>query len=314
MLGHSMDEEDDGIVESNGCDGPGLAGPILIVGNYCHDTIITRSSRTDTLGGSAGYLVNVLDALGVESEVISKVGPDFAYRSRVSHPPVVVERSATTHFVADYTGAEDEDRVLRAVKMCDPIVSSDFGGARRSRYGIGLAAGVAGEILPEALERIIKLCDRVIVDLQALIRLIDPVTGVVKYRKLEDTEFYGMLDRVSFVKAAQSEAKYIDLENARQKTCVIVTNGDKGSTVYIKSNEYHVPAFPASELDPTGAGDSFLGGFTAGLYRGLSVEKAVVVGNYFGALAVSHVGIPTLTQFQVKDSDKLFSGNDCRLA
>jgi len=70
--------------------------------------------------------------------------------------------------------------------------------------------------------------------------------------------------------------------------------------VYSKDREYRVPAFPATEVDPTGAGDSFLAGFSAGLYQGLPVEQAVLMGNYFGGLAVGQVGVPHFTQNQLQ--------------
>lgn len=109
---------------------------------------------------------------------------------------------------------------------------------------------------------------------------------------MEETPYYDLLEQISFLKAARNEASYIDIETVRQKTCLIVTEGKHGSRVYSKDHEYRIPAFPATEVDPTGAGDSFLAGFSAGLYQGLPVEQAVLMGNYFGGLAVAQVGIP----------------------
>ncbi len=136
--------------------------------------------------------------------------------------------------------------------------------------------------------------------MQALIRTIDPETGLVGLRKLEETPFYDLLHGISFLKAARNEACYLDLETVRQKTVVIVTEGKHGSRVYSKDREYRVPAFPATEVDPTGAGDSFLAGFSAGLYQGLPVEQAVLMGNYFGGLAVGQVGVPHFTENQLQ--------------
>jgi bifunctional ADP-heptose synthase (sugar kinase/adenylyltransferase) len=73
-----------------------------------------------------------------------------------------------------------------------------------------------------------------------------------------------------------------------------MTEGELGCTVYEKNREYRVPAFPAVEIDPTGAGDCFLAGFAAGLIKGYPLEKAVRLGNYFGSLAVGQVGVPKL--------------------
>ena len=109
-----------------------------------------------------------------------------------------------------------------------------------------------------------------------------------------------MLEDISFLKAARNEAFYMDIEKVRQKTCVIVTEGKHGSRIYSADREFRVPAFPAVEVDPTGAGDSFLAGFSAGLYQGLPVEQAVLMGNYFGGMAVGQVGIPRFTASQLE--------------
>jgi len=73
---------------------------------------------------------------------------------------------------------------------------------------------------------------------------------------------------------------------------VIITQGKNGCRVYERHRDFHVPTFPAQEVDPTGAGDSFLAGFSAGLMHGLSVEDAVLVGNYFGSVTVGQIGVP----------------------
>ena len=61
------------------------------------------------------------------------------------------------------------------------------------------------------------------------------------------------------------------------------------------TRELHIPSFPATEVDPTGAGDCFLGGFAAGLLESFSLEKAIERGCYFGSKAVEEVGLPTFT-------------------
>ena len=43
---------------------------------------------------------------------------------------------------------------------------------------------------------------------------------------------------------------------------IIVTNGSKGSTIFINNEVYNIPAYPTNNLiDPTGAGDTYLAGY-----------------------------------------------------
>ncbi|KAJ7551835.1 hypothetical protein O6H91_06G032200 [Diphasiastrum complanatum] len=279
--------------------------PVLVVGHYCHDCIrLVGGASIDALGGSASYISNVLDALSVKAHVVSKVGGDFEFISQVSHPPLILEEQHTTQFFADYTTGKD--RVLRVGKVCEQILSSDI--PLEGEYSLGLAVGVAGEITISVIERMLKVSQRVIVDLQALIRRIDSSTGDVNLQHIRTTPFDSILNQISFLKATRAESAYIDLDSARQVTCVLVTDGKHGSTVYQRDKEYHVPPFATEEVDPTGAGDSFLAGFVAGLYRGFPVQKAVLMGNYFGALAVSQIGIPQLKLADLEELQEIFYG------
>ncbi|KAJ6345300.1 hypothetical protein OIU78_008051 [Salix suchowensis] len=180
-------------------------------------------------------------------------------------------------------------RVLKRVSACDPIRPSDLPDAR-SKFG--MAVGVGGEILPETLERMIETCDAVFVDIQALIRVFDSVDGTVKLVKLEETEFYSLLPRIEVLKASSEEAVFMDVEEVRKWCCVVVTNGKEGCKVYWKDGELGIQPFLANQKDPTGAGDSFLGGFVAGLVQGLAVPDAALLGNLFGSLTVEQIGLP----------------------
>ncbi|KAL2621607.1 hypothetical protein R1flu_001812 [Riccia fluitans] len=290
----------DRLSEDKLCNGdikPECSSPALIVGHYCHDKItLPGGRRVDALGGSVSYITNVFEALGVFAVVVSKVGQDFIYGSMLKYPPLVVENQSTTEFFADFTAGDE--RLLKVGHVCEAIYPKDILSNRK--YDIGLAVGIAGEILPETLEVMIATARIVVVDIQALIRTFDPVTRVVSLRRLEETPFYGLLHRISYIKAARNEAAYIDLEAVRKLTCVIVTDGANGSKVYCKETEWRIPPFVAMDVDQTGAGDSFLAGFSAGLYQGLSVYQAARMGNYFGALAVEQVGVPHFKPHQLE--------------
>uniref|UniRef100_A0A453HCB3 Inositol 3-kinase n=1 Tax=Aegilops tauschii subsp. strangulata TaxID=200361 RepID=A0A453HCB3_AEGTS len=283
--------------------GPALEG--LVVGSYCHDVLL-RGGRVvgETLGGAAAFVSNVLDAASppeASFSVVSKVGPDFAYASAPAparHPPLLCPARPTTSFHARFSdaaaSAHAPDRQLRRVHACDPIYPEDL---PDRRFAYGLAVGVAGEVLPETLERMIRLCRAVLVDAQALIRAFDAEGdgsgAAVRHVALEGTPYAGLLQRVAFLKASSEEAPYVGVETARRRCCVIVTEGRDGCRLYWDGGEARVAPFPAVQVDPTGAGDSYLAGFAAGLLWGLSATDAALLGNFFGAAAVSQVGVPT---------------------
>lgn len=172
-----------------------------------------------------------------------------------------------------------------------------------------MAVGVGGEILPETLERMVDICDEVFVDVQGLIRRFDDAEGGrVRHVGLKESGFLHLLPRIGFLKASADEASFVDLEEVRRWCCVVVTHGKDGCEVFCKDGSFRVDPFGARQVDPTGAGDCFLGGFAAGIVQGLAVPDAALLGNFFGSLAVAQVGPPTLylRLFQVCLSDAFF--------
>ncbi|KAJ7964182.1 inositol 3-kinase-like [Quillaja saponaria] len=266
----------------------------LIVGNYCHDVLMRDGMVVaETLGGAASFISVVLDGLSIPYNLIAKVGSDFAYAT--NHIPIVIPTCKTTLFHAYFDSAIDtgghQDRVLKRVFACDPIRPSDL---PETGFDFGMAVGVGGEILPETLEQMVGICNVVFVDVQALIRVFDVVDGTVKLVGLKESGFFHLLPRIGVLKASADEALFFDVEEVRKWCCVVVTHGKDGCKVYWKDGEIEIAPFAANQVDPTGAGDSFLGGLVSGLVHGLAVPDAALLGNFFGSLTVGQVGLPRL--------------------
>ncbi|KAJ9172493.1 hypothetical protein P3X46_015723 [Hevea brasiliensis] len=265
---------------------------VLIVGNYCHDVLIQNDTVVgESLGGASSFIASVLDGMSIPCSLVAKVGHDFRYQ--VNHIPILVPASKTTVFHAYFDSGVHEngnqDRVLKRVCLCDPISPTDLPDAR---FDFGMAVGVGGEILPQTLERMIEICDVVLVDIQALIRDFDAVDGTVKLVDLRETGFRSLLPRIGVLKVSSEEAVFMDVEEVRKWCCVVVTKGEDGCKVCWKDGEMEISPFLANQEDPTGAGDSFLGGFVTGLMQGLAVPDAALLGNFFGSLTVEQIGLP----------------------
>ncbi|KAH7672942.1 Inositol 3-kinase protein [Dioscorea alata] len=282
----------------------GDPGPcFLVVGNYCHDVLFRDGVVVgEGLGGAASFVSNVFNSLFASSShlfhssYVSKVGTDFAYTLPGSHPPLVSPTAATTLFHAHFpslTSADLADRVLKRVHSCDPILPSDL---PSSKFRFGLAVGVGGEIPPLTLARLVDLCALVFVDAQSLIRTFDPSDGTVGLIPLKDSEFSSLVSQIGFLKVSAEEAPFLDIDEARKWCCVILTQGKDGCSLFWKDGHSQVLPFPTVQIDPTGAGDSFLGAFVAGLAMGLGVQESALLGNFFGSLTVGQIGIPKFDQ------------------
>jgi len=94
-------------------------------------------------------------------QVAAKVGPNFLYSSQITHPPKEIPDQLTTEFFADFTLGEE--RVLTAGHICEPIQPEDI---PEVEFELGLAVGIAGEVLPETVKRMVEVSRYVVVDVQ----------------------------------------------------------------------------------------------------------------------------------------------------
>ncbi len=72
---------------------------------------------------------------------------------------------------------------------------------------------------------------------------------------------------------------------------LVVTRGAQGCTLYLGGQAHHLPAFPASEVDPTGAGDIFAAVFFVRLWLGDTPLRAARLANCIAAASVTRPGL-----------------------
>lgn len=71
---------------------------------------------------------------------------------------------------------------------------------------------------------------------------------------------------------------------------LVLKNGSKGSVIYTRTDRISMGVYPVKQVDATGAGDCFDGGFIAGLVQGKSLEEAARMGAAAGALNAAAFG------------------------
>lgn len=264
---------------------------VVVAGHYCHDLLVTKAGERHELGGSAAYASAILRAAAADFVVVANVGEDFRYAARVP-PARIVAGAMTTSFVDDYRARE---RVQTLQAAAPPIAPADL----REPSNVALAVPIAGEIPASTLLRLRELSRVLIADAQGFVRAWDAAGNVRHSPPAPDV--LAALQRVDYLKVGRDEASILDLPRLRRSCTILLTDGARGCTIFSANAEQHVPAFPAREVDPTGAGDCFVAGFAVGLLRGWLAERAARLGNWCGARAVEATGIPMLEQLPVLD-------------
>jgi sugar/nucleoside kinase (ribokinase family) len=130
-------------------------------------------------------------------------------------------------------------------------------------------------------------------DLMALLEQVDLIT-------LNDAEARQLTDEYNLVRAA----RWIMDRGPRH---VVIKKGEHGAFMFTRESIFFAPAYPLeSVFDPTGAGDSFAGGFMGYLARTgdlseANLRRAVVYGSAMGSFAVEKFSIDRLLEITPGD-------------
>ena len=90
---------------------------------------------------------------------------------------------------------------------------------------------------------------------------------------------------------------------------VVIKKGEHGALIFYKDEMFFAPAMPLAEVfDPTGAGDTFAGGFTGYLaktadYSFESMKRAIIYGSCFASFCVEKFGTQRMEQLTKKEID-----------
>lgn len=277
---------------------------IISVGHFAIDSIFLPDRNTPfiVLGGSVAYASFTARRLDTTVSVVSKVGGDFpkAYlwwleQEGVNLSGIVkVETAQTTRFELKYSN-NLRNRKLRLKSRAPPITVDDFPKSLKAK-AIHVAP-IAGEVTYEAAKKLRSCAQWLSLDPQGLVRKFDD-KGNVTRGSLADKR---VLELVDIYKSSSIEIKATtamsNLKSAIRAVhnygveTVIVTLGMKGAVLSVEGKVYKIPAYKSKKvIDPTGAGDVFIGGFLAEYIRGENLLWCACVGSAVASLVVEDAG------------------------
>ena len=250
---------------------------IAVVGHFSIDTINlpSRTAPFIILGGAATYTSFAAKRLDAAVSVISKVGGNFpqAYLWWIKEEGVdisAVTRLAnepSTCFELTYN-KDLSERTLK-LKSIGPSLNPNDVPKDFHAKAVHLAP-IADEIPYELVERLKSCTDILSLDPQGLLRNFDKAGNVTENTSIDNRIF----SLINIYKSSQNEIYALTGESELRpaiKTIhdvgvetVIVTLGAKGSILSVEGAQYNIEACPSKVIvDPTGAGDVFIGSFLA---------------------------------------------------
>jgi 1D-myo-inositol 3-kinase len=275
-----------------------MAPDALIVGH------LTRDLTPDgwRLGGPALYAARTASLRGLRVAVVTSASVDVAEASRAALPGValrVIPSPESTTFENTYFDG-GRRQILRA--LATPLRARDIPRAWRAAP-IALLAPVAREFDPSIAASL--GCATLGLAPQGWLRQWDE-QGVVRPAPL-DARASDLLGSCSALVLSREDLTGPDAPPealaqadetlgawAAHTPNLVVTRGRAGAELWRCGRNEFFPAFPAHEVDPTGAGDVFAMTFLCALAAGATLENAMIEANQVAALSVEGVGIAAI--------------------
>jgi sugar/nucleoside kinase (ribokinase family) len=292
---------------------------LISVGTMAFDAIETPFGKTDQIiGGSATYVAYAASYFIKSVQQISIVGYDFpeeemkALKDRgVQMEGVEIVPDKKSFF---WKGKYHMDMNSRDTLVTDLNVLADFNPVVPESYQ-GAEFLMLGNLMP-------KLQLSVIEQLRERPKLI--VMDTMNFwmdSAMEDLE--KLLKRVDVLLVNDSEARQLSAEFSLVKAArkilemgpkfLIIKKGEHGALLFHQNQIFFAPALPLEDVfDPTGAGDTFAGGFMGYLAktRDISFENmksAIIAGSAMASFCVEKFGPDRLKELKEDDINKRIS-------
>jgi sugar/nucleoside kinase (ribokinase family) len=289
---------------------------LLIVGTVAFDAIETPFGKTDKiLGGAATYIGLSAANFGIQSGIVSVVGGDFPKEylkmlnaKQIDTQGVEIVKDGKTFFWSgryhnDMNSRDTLVTELNVLEQFNPNVPQEFKDAEIVLLG-NLHPLVQNAVL-EQLEVTPKLVvldtmnfwmDIALPELKEVIQKVDVIT-------INDEEARQLSGEYSLRVAARKI-------QAMGPKYVVIKKGEHGALLFGEDQIFFAPALPLEEVfDPTGAGDTFAGGFAGYLTKTKDIsfenmKNAIVYGSNMASFCVEKFGterMQNLTKEEIFD-------------
>jgi len=288
---------------------------IIILGSMAFDAIETPFGKIDKIvGGSATYVAYAATNFTQPVQQISIIGNDFPVeemneleRRGVQLTGVEIVKDKKSFF---WSGKYHLDMNTRDTLITDLNVLADFNPKVPEEYQ-GSEFLMLGNLMPSLQISVINqlrtrprliVLDTMNFWIESATDELKKVLTMIDVLMINDSEARQLSGEFSLVKAAK---KIIEMG----PEFLIIKKGEHGALLFHDSHVFFAPALPLEDVfDPTGAGDTFAGGFIGHLAhtKNLSFENmktAIIVGSAMASFCVEKFGPQRLKEITKNDID-----------
>ena len=281
---------------------------LLAVGTVAFDAIETPFGKTDKiLGGAATYIGLAASVMKTDVSLVSVIGGDFPqeYLDMMTTKGINVDgvemvKEGKTFFWSgkyhnDLNSRDTLVTELNVLENFDPKIPESANDAE-----VLLLGNLHPDVQLAVLERMKSRPKLVILDtmnfwMDLTWDLLMDVIAKTDVISINDEEARQLSGEYSLVKAAQKI-------HAMGPEFVIIKKGEHGALLFNDGKVFAIPALPLEDVfDPTGAGDTFAGGFAAYLTKKENfsfdnMKSALIVGSAMASFTVEQFGTEKLQQ------------------
>ncbi len=262
----------------------------LCIGHCCHD----KSDSGYHLGGTASYAAMLARQWRRHPAVLTSFGPDFQFEDAFAkHDIPVFHKPAeqTTTFSNTYSDGHRTQHLL----ACAATICVDDLSAEMQKSPIVHFGPIADEIHPDLLRAFPNSLKGA--SIQGFLRNWDH-GGRVSPKEMD----WSLLRYIDIVVLSKEDIRGVEhfldkiVAYAPQVVC---TNGAGGATVYNDGFPRFFPAYPTTEVDPTGAGDAFTTAYLIDYHRTSDIRSACSFAHCAASFIVESKGTtapPTLAE------------------
>lgn len=275
---------------------------LLTVGSVAFDALETPFGKTDKIiGGAATYITLAASYFTKKNNLVAVVGGDFPQEMidvLVSHgidtEGLQIKTDGKTFFWSgkyheDMNTRDTVDVQLNVMADFDPVIPASYQGCEYLM--LGNTAPAIQKLVLERMEKRPKLVmldtmnfwmDIAMPDLEAVLPLIDLLT-------INDEEARQLSGEYALRKAAKVIMK-------KGPKTLVIKKGEHGALLFQGDRIFFAPALPLEEVfDPTGAGDTFAGGFIGYLAQTDDIsfdnmKRAIIYGSAMASFCVEKFG------------------------
>ena len=289
---------------------------LIAVGTVAFDAIETPFGKTDkVVGGAATYITLAASYFVKQSHLISVVGDDFPrdfladMKSRGIHQDGLEIKQGEKSFF--WSGKYHYDMNSRDTLVTDLNVLADFQpvvpeNSKDTDYV--MLGNLDPAVQMSVIEQLPKRPKLVVLDtmnfwMDIALDKLKEVIAKIDVLTINDEEARQLTNEHSLVKAAQ---KILTMG----PRYLIIKKGEHGALLFDDEQVFFAPALPLEDVvDPTGAGDTFAGGFIGYLAHtdDISFEnmkRAVIIGSAMASFTCEAFGPEKLVSLKTEEIDR----------